>query len=58
MKVDKHDQEEQQREKWKIIWFNLAYSNNVKSNAGKQFVKLVRDHFTKGHKLNKIFTNK
>ena len=31
------------------------YSNNVKSNIGKQFPKLVRQHFSKSHKLNKIF---
>ena len=38
--VDKHDKEgKKKREKWKIIWFNPPYSNNVKSNVGKQFLK-------------------
>ena len=52
--VDKHGKEEKKRRKRKIIWFNLPYSNNVKSNVGKQFLKLVRRHFPKGHKLSKI----
>ena len=53
--VDKHGKEEKKRRKRKIIWFNPPYSNNVKSNVAKQFLKLVRRHFSKGHKLNKIF---
>ena len=53
--VDKHGKEEKKRQKRKIIWFNPPYSNNVKSNVGKQFLRLVRRHFPKGHKLNKIF---
>ena len=52
---DKHGKEEKKRRKLKIIWFNRLYSNNVKINVGKQFLKLVRRHFPKGHKLNKIF---
>ena len=53
--VDKHGKEEKKRRKRKTIWFNPPYSNNVKSNVGKQFLKLVRRHYPKGHKLNKIF---
>ena len=53
--VDKHVKEENKRRKQKIIWFNPPYSNNVKSNVGKQFLKLVRQYFPKGNKLNKIF---
>ena len=51
---DKHGKEEKKRRKLKIIWFNRLYSH-VKINVGKQFLKLVRRHFPKGHKLNKIF---
>ena len=53
--VDKHGKEEKKRRKRKIIWFSPPYSNNVKSNVRKQFLKLVRWNFPKGHKLNKIF---
>ena len=53
--VDKHCKEEKKRQKQKIIWLNPSFSNSVKSNVGKQFLKLVRQHFSKGHKLNKIF---
>ena len=53
--VDKHGKEEKKRRERKIIWFNPPYSNNVKSNVAKQFLKLVRQHFSKGHKLNETF---
>ena len=52
--VDKHGKVEKKRRKRKMIWFNPPYSNNVKSNVGKQLLRLVRQHFPKGHKL-KIF---
>ena len=39
----------------KIIWFNPPHSLNVKVNIGKVFLKLVRKHFRRSHKFNKIF---
>ena len=39
----------------KIIWFILPYSLNVKTNIDKVFLKLVRRHFPRSHKLSKIF---
>ena len=39
----------------KVIWFNPPYSLNVKTNIGKVFLKLVRKHFPRSHKLSKIF---
>ena len=38
-----------------MIWFNPQYSNNVKSNVGKKFLRFVMHHFPKDHKLNKVF---
>ena len=29
----------------KVIWFNPPYSQNVKTNIGKMFIKLVREQF-------------
>ena len=54
----KGSNEKKKRWKQKIInsWFNPPYSNNVKSSVGKQFLRLVRRHFPKGHKLNKIYS--
>ena len=40
----------------KVIWFNLPYSLNAKTNIGKVFLKLVRKHFPRSHKLSKIFS--
>ena len=39
-----------------IMWFNPHYSQNVKTNIGKTFLKLVKKHFLRGHKLYKIFS--
>ena len=39
----------------KVIWLNPPYSLNVKTNIGKVFLKLVRKHFPRSHKLCKIF---
>ena len=37
--VNKHGKEKKKRRKRKIIWFNLSFSNNVKSNVGKQLLR-------------------
>lgn len=39
----------------KIIWFNPPYSQQVKTNIGKLFLKLVRKHFPMQHHFRKIF---
>ena len=39
----------------KIIWYNPPYSMNVKTNIGKEFLKLIRTHFHNQHVFHKIF---
>ena len=39
----------------KIIWYNPPFSINVKTNIGKEFLKLVQTHFHGRHKFHKIF---
>ena len=39
----------------KVTWSNPPFSQNVKTNIGKIFLKLVKQHFPKHHKLNKTF---
>ena len=41
--------------KRKIIWYNPPFSQNVKTNIGKEFLKLIRKHFPPRNELNKIF---
>ena len=38
----------------KVIWFNPPYSQNVKTNIGKLFIKLVRKHFLNNSKYHEI----
>ena len=38
-----------------IIWFNLPYNRNVKSNIQRQFLRLIDQSFPVGNKLRKIF---
>lgn len=41
--------------KRKIIWYNPPFSQSVKSNIGKKFLKLVLKHFPRNNSLHKIF---
>ena len=50
-----NEQNQKKKRKRKTIWFNPPYSSTVKANVGKLFLKLVKQHFPKGHKLHKIF---
>ena len=38
-----------------MIWVNPPFSQNVKTDFGKAFLKLVKQHFLKHYKLDKIF---
>ena len=37
-----------------IVWFNPPYSDHLKTNIGKEFLKLVAIHFPHHHRLHKI----
>ena len=39
----------------KIIWYNPPYAANVKTNLGKEFLRLLKNHFHKQHSFHKIF---
>ena len=55
-------QNSQRNRNRKVIWFNPPYSQNVKTNIGKLFIKLVRKHFpennkgTSKHPITALFT--
>ena len=38
-----------------VIWFNPPFNSNVETNVGKHFLKLLKTHFPRHHKLSKIF---
>ena len=44
-----------QTRKRQIVWFNLPYSANVKTNVGNIFMRLVDKHFPCHHKYYKLF---
>ena len=44
-----------QNRKRNIIWFNPPFNENVKTNIGKTFLKLVDKHFHRSSNLHKIF---
>ena len=39
----------------KIIWYNPPFAGHVKTNIGKEFLKLIKSHFHERHAFNKIF---
>ena len=38
-----------------IIWFNPPYSENIRTNVAREFLKLIDKHFPKTSPLHKIF---
>ena len=38
-----------------IIWYNPPYSENVTTNIGQRFFKLLDKHFPRGHQFHKLF---
>ena len=58
--VDRDAKENQQTSKQKnrkrnIIWYNPPFNNQVSTNIGKEFFKLLRKYFPKENKFNKLF---
>ena len=51
----KPHQKQQKNGPRKILWFNPPFSQNVKTNIGNTFLKIVKKHFKKEHKYHKIF---
>ena len=41
--------------KRKVIWFNPPYSASVKTNIGREFLRLIRTHFHGRHAFRSIF---
>ena len=41
--------------KRKIIWYNRRYNDNVKTNVGKEFFKIIDQCFPPSNKLHKVF---
>ena len=52
--LDKQPTKKRNRQR-NVIWFNPPFSNNVTTNIGATFLKLINKHFPKKSKLNKIF---
>ena len=55
MKYETSENTNNRNRQRKILWFNPPFSQSVKTNIGKVFLKLVRKHFPRHHKLHKIF---
>ena len=49
---DTHRKRNRQR---KILWFNPPFSENVATNVGREFLKIVEKNFPVNHKYNRIF---
>ena len=57
-KVDSKPRNKNKNRKRKIIWFNPPYHKNLKTNLGKEFLKLIDKNFPKDNVLNKIINRK
>ena len=54
IKPEENDKKKRNRAR-NIIWFNPPFSENVETNIGKTFLRLIKKHFPRGNRLNKIF---
>ena len=54
-KTNTSDNISKKQRKRKIIWFNPPFSLSVKTNIGRTFLKLLKQHFPKSNRLHKIF---
>ena len=43
------------KRKRKVTYFNPPYSANVKTNIGKEFLKLIQKHFNPDHNYHSLF---
>ena len=55
MKLKKKKKKNRKR---KVIWFNPPFSKNLKTNIGKEFLKLIDKNFPKDNPLSKIINRK
>ena len=58
LQISEERNNEKRKQKRKIIWFNLPYSKNVKTNVVKIFFKLLHKNFSPSHSFQKIFNKK
>ena len=49
------DNNSKKQRKHKIIWFYPPFSLNVKTNIGRTFIKLLKQHLPNSNRLHKIF---
>ena len=47
--------QQQKCRKRNIIWFNPPFNNNTSTNIGRFFLNLIKKHFPRQHKFNRIF---
>ena len=55
LKTNTSDNISKKQRKRKIIWFKSPFSLSVKTNIGRAFLKLLKQHFPKSNRLHKIF---
>ena len=55
VKFKKTSQNTRRNRNRKVIWFNPPFSLNVKTNIGKELLKLIHKYFLRNHSFRKIF---
>ena len=49
------ERQQRRRRRRTLIWYNPSYSKNVKTNIGREFLRLLNVHFHREHAFHKIF---
>ena len=51
----KNNNPKKNKRKRKVVWYNPPFCRSVKTNLGKEFLRIVSESFPPSHKLHKIF---
>ena len=52
------EKKKKKNRKRKITWFNPPFSNNLKTNLGREFIRIINKNFPKDNPLSKIINTK
>ena len=52
------ERKKKKNRKRKITWFNPPFSNNLKTNLGREFIRIINKNFPKDNPLSKIINTK
>ena len=57
-KYPKNQQQKPKNRSRNIVWFNPPFNKAISTTVAKMFLRLINRHFSKSHRLHKMFSNR